>query len=148
MTPSRVVLAFSCLSLGVLLTRCGGDDCTENCDGPLVGLTVIAPDQMAEASCAPAQIVQLDGGTTVRPTRETRLALSGDASWYSDSGCSVAATSATQDAGARSAIAYLSGRSAGRLRAQARGRDVGGEAIVETRAIGGAYTNIRVGGAR
>ncbi len=148
MTPSRLVLAFSCVSFGVLLTRCGGEDCKENCDGPLVGLTVIAPDQLAEATCAPAQIVRLDGGATVRPTRDVRLGLSGGAAWFADSRCLVPATSATQEAGSRGAVAYLSAKSAGRLTAQARGSDAGGEAVVEARPIGGAYTSIRVGGVR
>ncbi len=149
MTPSRLVLAFSCLSLGLVLARCGDDECKENCDdGNLVGLTVIAPDQLAQSTCAPAQIVQLDGGTTVRPTRDVRLALSGDASWYADASCSVPASTVVQGVATRGAVAYLSAKSAGRLRAQARGTDVGGEALLEARAISGTYTTIRVGGVR
>lgn len=151
MSPSRVLFAFSCLSLGALLVRCGGDSATcDDCSGePLSGLTVITPAKVAVGSCAPAQIVQLDGGVTSRPTTELRLALEGDTGWYADAGCSVQATRATAMVGSRGAIAYVKADSSGTRRARARlSGPLGGETTYEAKALAGTATNIAIGGAR
>ncbi len=151
MTSSRVLFVLSCLSLSAVLPSCGGGGATcDDCRGePLSGLTVIVPDKVGVGSCAPAQIVQLDGGVVSRPSSEVRLMLEGDTGWYADAGCMVQATRATAAAGARGAIAYVKADSSGTKHARARvSGPLGGETSFEAAALVPAATTVKIGGTR